>query len=89
MRRITGWGWPSGSPIVQFPNPPLIIALLASATGHLAQGAAHRIALSVFYVALSVWAYDEARRGDNWFRRSLGLGFLIYITISLVQALHA
>lgn len=45
--------------------------------------------MSVFYVALSVWAYEEARHGDNWFRRLLGLGFSIYIIVSLAQALPA
>jgi hypothetical protein len=88
MRRLAQWGWPSDFAIVQFPNPPLIVALLASVTGRLTHGTGHRLALSIFYVALGVWAYEEARHGDNWFRRLLGLGFSIYIVIGLAQALH-
>jgi len=89
MRRLARSGWPAGFAIVQFPNPPLIVALLASVAGHFIHGTGHRSALSVFYVALSVWAYEEARHGDNWFRRLLGLGFSIYIIVSLAQALPA
>jgi len=89
MRRVTRWGWPSGFAVIQFPNPPLIVALIARVTGHFTHGTGHRVALAVFYVALSVWAYQETRHGDNWFRRLLGLGFSIYILASLAQALHA
>ena len=89
MRRLAHWGWPADFAVVQFPNPPLIVALLASAAGDFSHGAGHRLALSIFYVALSVWAYEEARHGDNWFRRLLGLGFSIYIIVNLAQALHA
>jgi hypothetical protein len=89
MRRLTRWKWPSGFAIVQFPNAPLVVALLASLAGHLTHGRGHRLALSVFYVALGVWAYEEARHGENWFRRVLGLGFSIYVIVSLARALHA
>lgn len=89
MRRLTSWGWPPDFAIVQFPNPPLILALLASVLGHLTHGTAHRVALSIFYLALSAWAYEEARYGANWFRHLLGLGFSVYIIISLARALHA
>jgi hypothetical protein len=83
------WGWPSGFEVVQFPNPPLIVALLASAAGHLTGGTGHRVAQSVFYTAMSVWAYEELRSGDNWFRRLLGLGFAAYVLASLAQALKS
>ena len=89
MKRPSRWGWPSGFVVIQFPNLPLIVALLASVAGHFTHGAAHRIALSIFYVTLGVWAYEEARYGANWFRHLLGLGFLTYIVIRLAQALHA
>jgi hypothetical protein len=85
MRRLARSGWPPGFPVVQFPNPPLIVALLASLAGHFTHGTAHRVALAIFYVALSAWAYEELRHGDNWFRRLLGLGFLIYIVVSLSE----
>jgi hypothetical protein len=89
MRRLMRWEWPAGFAVVQFPNPPLIVALLASVAGYFIHGTGHRLALAIFYVALSVWAYEEARHGDNWFRRLLGLGFSIYIIVNLTQALHA
>lgn len=88
-KRLARLGWPRGFPVVQFPNPPLMLALLATAAGHLTHGDAHRLTRSVFYLALSVWAYDEARHGVNWFRRLLGLGFAIFIIIELARALHA
>jgi hypothetical protein len=81
-------GWPARFVLVQFPNPPLIVALLASIAGHFARGSGHRYFLSMFYAALSVWAYEEARHGVNWFRHLLGLGFSVYILLSLASALH-
>jgi hypothetical protein len=89
MTRLMRWGWPSSFEVVQFPNPPLIVALLASVASHLSHGAGHRLTQSIFYVALSVWAYEEARSGDNWFRRLLGLAFAAYILASLTQALKS
>jgi hypothetical protein len=89
MTRLTRWGWPAGFEVVQFPNPPLIVALLARAASQLSHGTGHRVTQSIFYVTLSVWAYDEARSGDNWFRRLLGLGFAAYILASLMQALKS
>jgi hypothetical protein len=89
MKRLTQSSWPAGFAIVQFPNPPLIAALLASVADHLTHGTGHRLALAVFYLALGIWAYAEALHGDNWFRRLLGLGFSIYIVVTLTQALHA
>jgi hypothetical protein len=89
MKRLLRWSWPAGFAIVQFPNPPLITALAASVAGRATQGTAHRLALAIFYLALSLWAYEEAVQGDNWFRHLLGLGFGIYIVVSLTQALHA
>jgi hypothetical protein len=88
VKRLTKRGWPSSFAVVQFPNPPLILALLASLAGHLTHAAGHRVALSIFYVALSVWAYEEAVHGENWFRRLLGVGFCLYIIVSLAEALH-
>jgi hypothetical protein len=86
--RIRRWEWPPAFPLVQFPNPPLIIALLASAVASLTHDTGHRAARSVFFLALSVWAYEEAWHGANWFRRALGVGVAIYILITLTNALH-
>ena len=65
-----------------------MIALLAGLAGRLTSGDAHRASLGVFYMALSIWAYEEARRGDNWARRALGVGFLLYIAFELSRALR-
>jgi hypothetical protein len=89
LRRLARWKWPSGFAVVQFPNPPLILALLASVAAGLTHGGGHRLLRSVFYVALGVWAYEEARHGENWFRRLLGLAALIYIVVDLAHALKA
>src|SRR5580698_4350643 len=85
---LMAWEWPSGFPVVQFPNPPLIVALLASVVGHFTHGTGHRVVLAVFYLTLGLWAYEEVRHGENWFRRLLGLGFSIYILVSLTRALR-
>jgi hypothetical protein len=89
LRRIARWSWPQGFPIVQFPNPPLALALLASIAAGFTEDTAHRSQRAVFYLALGVWAYDEARDGDNWFRRALGTGFSIYLIVSLAAALRS
>jgi hypothetical protein len=71
------------------PVPEPATALAASVAGRATQGTAHRLALAIFYLALSIWAYEEALHGDNWFRHLLGVGFGIYIVVSLTDALSA
>jgi hypothetical protein len=89
VRALMRSSWPARFAIVQFPNPPLIAALLAGLAGDLTDGTAHRVALAVYYPALSIWAYEEAVHGENWFRRLLGLGFAAYILSALSGALRA
>ena len=89
LLRLTRAGWPRGFEIVQFPNPPLILALLGDLSARLTSGEAHRASLAVFYIGLTVWAYREAVEGDNWFRRLLGAGFLVYIAAQLTRQLHS
>ncbi len=86
--RIARWSWPAEFPIVQFPNPPLLVALAASLAANLTGGQAHRLCSALFYLSLSAWAYEEARRGENWFRRLLGVGFAAYILVSLASSLQ-
>jgi hypothetical protein len=88
MQRVTHWQWPARFPLVQFPNPPLIVALLADLSARATAGTAHRWLLALFYASLSVWAYEEARHGDNWFRRALGIGFAFYILLRLSRSLR-
>ena len=80
-------GWPRRFPIAQFPNPPLLVALvgwlLAAATG----GNAHDVGRAVLILGLTVWAWGEAVSGVNWFRRLLGAAALVWIVIELAGEL--
>ena len=64
---------PRRFPIFQFPNPPLITAMLAGLFARVARGRHAAAAGLVEQVALLVWAYQEVTAGANWFRRLLGL----------------
>ena len=86
--RLARWAWPARFPIVQWPNAPLLVALAASVTSRLTHGVGRTYASSVFYIALSIWAYEELARGVNWFRRLLGAAILVYIVVRLATALN-
>jgi len=88
-KRVTGLSFPRRFPIVQFPNLPLIVAVLAGEAGNFLDGSAHSYAASVSYLALTIWAYEELVRGVNWFRRLLGLAFVILLIVRVADALHA
>ena len=81
-------GWPPGFVLAQFPNAPLLVALACFVAGRFTHGLADAYASAGFYIALTVWAYEEAARGVNWFRRLLGAAFLVYIVVSLALKLH-
>src|SRR5580692_1064347 len=85
--RLTELGFPARFPVVQFPNPQLIVALLAGAVADDLRGGPHRYCLAIAYLSLTVWAYEELATGANWFRRLLGAGFLIVTVIRLARAL--
>jgi hypothetical protein len=76
-RRVAGISLPARYPIVQFPNPPLIVSLGAGVVGAWCSGEAARTANAVATVALVAWAYEELAHGVNLFRRALGLTFLV------------
>jgi hypothetical protein len=80
-------GWPRGFPIVQFPNPPLLLALAGWGLGAVTDGTAHDAGRAVFTLGLAVWALEEAVRGVNWFRRLLGVGVLVWIVARLASEL--
>ena len=62
-----------GVTVAQFPNPPLIVALVAVVVSWVAgDGSVYDGARAVFYVALTVWAWEEVARGVNLFRKVLG-----------------
>jgi hypothetical protein len=77
-------GWPASYPLVQFPNVPLIVSLVASVLHGAFSGTAADYAWAISRLALAVWAYEELVRGDNAFRRVLGLVVLVLITRGLV-----
>jgi len=78
-----------GVTVAQFPNPPLIVAIVSAIVGLIvAEGStAHDFTRAVFYVALSVWAWEEASRGVDWFRRGLGIAGLAYVVFALGGAI--
>lgn len=88
IQRLLRWSWPRDFAVIQFPNAPLIAAIFAGIAGQATRGGGHRLALTVFYLALGVWAYEETTRGDNWLRRALGLGFAVYVVVRLNQHLR-
>jgi hypothetical protein len=89
FKRLTELGFPRRFPIVQFPNVPLILAVLAGAAGMFVDGTAHTYTSSVAYLAMMIWAWGELVNGVNWFRHLLGLTFAIIVVVRLAHALHA
>jgi hypothetical protein len=87
--RLTGLSFPRRFPIAQFPNLPLIVAILAGEIGTFLDGRAHSYAESVSYLAMTIWAYEELVHGVNWFRRLLGLAFIILLVVRGAHALSA
>jgi hypothetical protein len=88
-KRVIGLSFPRRFPIVQFPNLPLIVAVLAGEAGKFLDGGAHSFAVSVSYLAITIWAYEELVYGVNWFRRLLGLAYVILLVVRVADALHA
>jgi hypothetical protein len=64
FKRLTEFEFPRRFPIVQFPNLPLIVALLAGAAGAFLDGREHSYAAAVSYLALTIWAYEELVHGQ-------------------------
>jgi hypothetical protein len=88
LERTLHWSWPRSFAIVQFPNLPLAVALVADAAARFSGDGTQRSLRAVFYLGLGVWAYDEMRHGANCFRRGLGAGFSIYLIAELATSLR-
>jgi hypothetical protein len=88
FRRLTEFGFPRRFPIVQFPNLPLIVAFFAGEAGRFLDGGKHSYAVSVSYLAMTIWAYEEMVHGVNWFRRLLGLSFVILLIVRVAHAVQ-
>lgn len=77
----------NGYVVAQFPNAPLLVALLAALAGMLVDdgSTADDVARSIFYVGLTVWAWEEADSGVNGFRRALGVAGLAFVVVRVAQ----
>ena len=65
---------PRSFPIVQFPNRPLIVTVLAAAVARGTSGPTAAAAGLVSRLALILWSAEEIADGANWVRRLLGVG---------------
>jgi hypothetical protein len=63
---------PRRFPIFQFPNPPLIAAMVAAAIARTTQGRTSHRAMQLSRLGLLWWSAEEIMSGANWFRRLLG-----------------
>jgi hypothetical protein len=77
-----------GYTVGQFPNPPLWVALAALLVAWLSDDGSviDDLARAISYVALTVWAYEEAANGVNGFRKALGIGVLVLIVVAVARA---
>lgn len=77
-----------GYTVGQLPNPPLWVALAALLVGLLTDdgSTANDLARATAYVALTIWAYEEAANGVNGFRRALGTVALVLILVAVARA---
>jgi len=88
FKRLTTLGFPRRYPIVQFPNLPLILAFVAGEVSRLVHGSHHAYAVSVAYLAMTIWAYEELVHGTNRFRRLLGLTYVFVLVSRVAHAVH-
>ncbi len=89
FKRLTALGFPRRFPIVQFPNLPLIVAFVAGEARKFGTGSGRSFAESVSYLAMTIWAYEELVHGVNWFRRGLGLAYVIILVVRVAHAVQA
>lgn len=75
----------NGYVVGQFPNVPLVVALIAVVATRLfsRDSTAWLVARALFYVAFISWAYLELTEGANGFRRLLGAAALAWTVYSL------
>lgn len=78
-----------GYTVAQFPNPPLFIALIAVVVSwFLNDGTTFwGVSRAVFFVALTIWAWQELADGVNGFRRVLGALGLAFVIFSITRDL--
>lgn len=77
-----------GYVVAQWPNAPLWVALAALLVRALvADETVDDVASAVFYLGITIWAYEEAANGVNGLRKVLGAVALVLIAVSLARAL--
>jgi hypothetical protein len=76
-------GWPRSFPLVQFPNPPLLVAIAGWGLAAATDGTARDVGRAAFVAGLGVWALMEVVAGVNWFRRLVGAAALVWIVVGL------
>ncbi len=75
FKHLTTLGYPRRFPVVQFPNLPLIVALVAGQGSRYLRGTGHAYVLAVGYLAMTIWAYEELARGNELVPSSPWPGF--------------
>lgn len=76
-----------GYTLGQPPNAPILVALAALLVSVVVgSGTVHDAARAVFYIAITIWAYEEAVHGVNGFRRAIGVVALVLVGISIARA---
>jgi hypothetical protein len=80
-------GWPAGSPLLQPPNAPLLVAQGSWLVAAVTQGPVRACARVVFLAGLAVWAWQELASGVNWVRRLYGVAGLGYVGSRIGAAL--
>jgi hypothetical protein len=88
FKHLTTLGYPRRFPVVQFPNLPLILALIAGHASRYFRSTGHAYLLAAGYLAMTIWAYEELARGTNWFRRLLGLVFVVILVERVADGLR-
>jgi len=78
-----------GYVVGQSPNPPLWAAFVALLVAALTSDGStiDDVARAIFYVSLTVWAYEEAAHGVNGFRKALGTIALALVVVGIARAI--
>jgi hypothetical protein len=82
-------GWPEESPVVQLPNPPLLVAFGGWLVAAQTDGSAQSAGRGVFYAGLAAWAWGELAEGANWVRRALGVAGFAFVIVRLARLLES
>jgi hypothetical protein len=80
-------GWPASFPLVQFPNLPIIIAVVGALVAAMTDDSAHDAAQATFYAALAAWAWLELTDGVNWLKRVVGAAGFLYVIVKVSEVL--